>query len=59
MLGNKVETLDKNPATPGKRMLLQLMVVWYVLEKYNANKIGSIVAIEPSSGVVYSSSPNL
>ena len=49
--GNKVETLDKNPATPGKDIYTTIDGGLQQLgEVLMQNKIGSIVAIEPSSG---------
>ena len=51
--GNKVETIDKNPAQPGKDIHTTIDVELQKLgEELMENKIGSIVAIEPSSGEV-------
>ena len=51
--GNKVETIDKNPAQPGKDIHTTIDVELQKLgEELMQNKIGSIVAIEPSSGEV-------
>ena len=51
--GNKVETVNKKPPKPGMSLYTTLDIELQKLgEKLMVNKIGSIVAIEPSSGEV-------
>ena len=51
--GNKVETIDKNPATPGKDIYTTIDASLQKLgEELMINKIGSIVAIEPNTGEI-------
>ena len=51
--GNKVETINKKPAKPGKDIHTSIDIELQKLgEDLMKNKIGSIVAIEPSSGEI-------
>ena len=51
--GNKIKTVNKIPAKPGKSLQITLDANLQKLgEKLMANKIGSIVAIEPSTGEI-------
>ena len=51
--GNKIKTVNKIPAQPGKSLQITLDADLQKLgEKLMAHKIGSIVAIEPSSGEI-------
>ena len=51
--GNKIKTVNKNPAQPGKSLQITIDANLQKLgEKLMAKKIGSIVAIEPSSGEI-------
>ena len=51
--GNKIKTVNKIPAQPGKSLQITLDANLQKLgEKLMAHKIGSIVAIEPSSGEI-------
>jgi len=51
--GNKVETIHKKPAKPGKDIYTTIDAGLQQLgEELMQNKIGSVVAIEPSSGEV-------
>mgnify|MGYP001258611744 CR=1 FL=1 len=51
--GNKVETINKKPAKPGKDIHTSIDIELQKLgEDLMQNKIGSIVAIEPSSGEI-------
>ena len=51
--GNKVKTIDKNPATPGKDIHTTIDARLQKLgEELMINKIGSIVAIEPNTGEI-------
>lgn len=51
--GNKIKTINKTPAQPGKSIHITIDANLQKLgEKLMINKIGSIVAIEPSSGEI-------
>ena len=51
--GNIVETINKNPAKPGENLYTTIDLDLQKLgEKLMTNKIGSIVAIHPSSGEI-------
>lgn len=53
--GNKVEIIEKKPAEPGKDLFTTLDLELQLLgEKLMKNKLGCIVAIEPSSGEILS-----
>ena len=59
--GNNLETINKTPPEPGYSLKTTIDIELQVLgEKLMSNKIGSIVAIEPSSGEVLAmiSAPN-
>ena len=48
-----METIDKNPATPGKDIHTTIDAGLQKLgEELMTNKIGSVVAIEPSTGEI-------
>jgi penicillin-binding protein 2 len=53
--GNKVETIDKEPAKPGSDLHTTLDADLQLLgEELMRNKLGCVVAIEPSSGEILS-----